>query len=114
MIHNIEAYTQAFASAWNSLDIAPIEQLLDDDFHYSSFWVLEEMISAEEYLDYLKSKFATIRRTGSVVLAEYFPERNFIVLTQDHIRKCGIILTINDKGLISRADMMPLEFCEKF
>lgn len=34
--------------------------------------------------------------------------------TQDHIRKCGIILIINDEGLISRADMMPLEFCEKF
>lgn len=111
MRHNIEKYTKAFASAWNSLDITSIEQLLDDDFHYSSFWVLEEMTSAKQYLDYLKGKFATIGRTGSVVQAEHVPERNFIVLTQDNKRKCGIILTINDDGLIARAEMMPIEFC---
>lgn len=40
---NIDRFTKAFADAWNSLDISPIEHLLADDFHYSSFWVLEEI-----------------------------------------------------------------------
>lgn len=113
MKYNIDTYTQAFASAWNSLDISPIEHLLDDNFHYSSFWVIEEMTSAEQYLNYLKGKFATIRRTGSEIKAEYVSGRDYIILTQDNARKCGIIIIVNDHGLIARADMMPVEFCCK-
>ena len=107
----IDYFTKAFTSAWNSLDISPIESLLDDNFHYSSFWVLEEMTSAKQYLDYLKGKFATLRRSGSLVKAEHIPGRDFIILTQDNRNRCGIILTVNDLGLIARADMMPIEFC---
>ena len=111
MTNRIDTYTQAVASAWNSLDISPIATLLDDNFHYSSFWVLEEMTIDEQYLDYLKGKFATLRRSGSLVKAEYIPGRDFIILTQDNRNRCGIILTVNDQGLITRADMMPIEFC---
>jgi hypothetical protein len=108
---NIDRFTKAFADAWNSLDISPIEHLLADDFHYSSFWVLEEMTTAAQYLTYLRGKFNTIRKTGSVINAEQIPGKNFIVLMQDGIRKSGIILTINNDDMILRADMMPLEFC---
>ena len=111
MRNGIDTYTQAFASAWNSLDISPIATLLDDNFHYSSFWVLEQMTTAEQYLDYLKGKFATLRRSGSLVKAEHIPGKDFIILTQDNRNRCGIILTVNDLGLIARADMMPIEFC---
>ena len=112
MNKSIDYFTQAYAMSWNTLDVSPIEKLLARDFHYSSFWVYDEMTSAREYLEYLKGKFATLKRSGSVVKAEQIPGRDFIVLTQDNVGQCGIIIKVNDDGLIARADMMPLQFCK--
>ena len=106
-------FTHALAAAWNTLEVSPIEKLLADDFHYSSFWVYDEMTSAAQYLEYLKGKFETLKSSGSVVKAEQIPGKDFIVLTQDNVRQCGIIIKVNDDGLIARADMMPLQFCNR-
>ena len=111
MNKSIDYFTNAYAVAWNTLDISLIEKLLASDFHYSSFWVYNEMTSAREYLEYLKGKFETLKRSGSVVKAEQIPGKDFIVLTQDNVRQCGIIIKVNDDGFIARADMMPLQFC---
>ena len=112
MKRNFDKYTQAFAEAWNTLDISPIQGLLAKQFHYSSFWVFSEITSAEEYLDYLNGKFASIQKTGSVVKAGYIHGKRYITLVQDgNTPKCGIILKINSRGKVSRADMMPIEMC---
>ena len=46
MKKNIDIYTVALANAWNTLDVAHLKDLLAEDFHYSSFWVLSEIKSA--------------------------------------------------------------------
>ena len=79
--------------------------------HHSGYMM--KMTSAAQYLEYLKGKFETLKSSGSVVKAEQIPGKDFIVLTQDNVRQCGIIIKVNDDGLIARADMMPLQFCNR-
>ena len=39
--------------AYRNYDVSYIEDWLDDNMHYASMWVFEELKSKEEYLDYL-------------------------------------------------------------
>ena len=52
-----------FQEAWKELDADIIAPYLDKDFHYGSAWVFDEMPCRKEYLEYLKGKFHSIRKT---------------------------------------------------
>ena len=61
---------EAYASMMNALDASKIEAILADDFHYSSQWVLTDITSKQEFLDYITPKLIAIRDSGAEVWAE--------------------------------------------
>ena len=61
---------EAYASMMNTLDASKIEPILAEDFHYSSQWVLTDITSKQEFLDYIIPKLKAIRASGSEVWAE--------------------------------------------
>lgn len=50
--------------AYQMYDVSIIEDYLADDMHYASMWVLHEMTSKREYLEYLTGKLITLKRVG--------------------------------------------------
>ena len=61
---------EAYAAMMNTLDVSKIEPILAEDFHYSSQWVLTDITSKQEFLDYITQKLEAIRIGGSEVWAE--------------------------------------------
>ncbi|MDO8464337.1 MAG: nuclear transport factor 2 family protein [Gallionella sp.] len=61
---------RAYARMMNTLDISHIEPLLDDDFRYSSQWMIGEIPSKQEFLDYMKPWLLSIKQSGSLAYAE--------------------------------------------
>lgn len=61
---------EAYATMMNTLDASKIEPILAEDFHYSSQWVLTDITSKQEFLDYIIPKLKAIRASGSEVWAE--------------------------------------------
>jgi hypothetical protein len=61
---------EAYASMMNALDSSKIEAILAEDFHYSSQWVLTDITSKQEFLDYITPKLIAIRDSGAEVWAE--------------------------------------------
>lgn len=54
----------------NSRDIAHFAEVIPDDFHYASQWVLEEISSKTAFLEYIDAKLATVAESNSPVFAE--------------------------------------------
>lgn len=55
-------FLEELAEAYQIYDASIVEDYLADDMHYASMWIFHEMISKKEYLDYLTSKLATLKR----------------------------------------------------
>lgn len=67
---DLETGLRAYATMMNTLSVDAIEPLLADDFHYSSQWVLAEITSKQEYLDYIRPKLKAVRDSETKVWAE--------------------------------------------
>ena len=67
---DLETGLRAYATMMNTLNVDAIEPLLADDFHYSSQWVLAEITSKQEYLDYIRPKLKAVRDSETNVWAE--------------------------------------------
>ncbi len=65
-----EQALEAYAGMMNTLNASRIEPILAEDFHYASQWVLAEITSKEEFLNYITPKLDAIRSSGSEVWAE--------------------------------------------
>lgn len=61
---------RAYARMMNTLDASHIEPLLENDFRYSSQWMLGEIASKQDFLDYIKPRLLSIRQSGSRAYAE--------------------------------------------
>lgn len=61
---------RAYARMMNTLDTSHIEPLLADDFRYSSQWMIGEIASKQEFLDYMQPRLAAIRQSGGRAYAE--------------------------------------------
>lgn len=61
---------RAYARMFNTLDVSHIEPLLDDDFRYSSQWMVGEIPSKEEFLDYMRLQLTEFRQSGIRAFAE--------------------------------------------
>jgi len=61
---------RAYARMMNTLDTAHIEPLLDENFRYSSQWMIGEIPSKQEFLDYIKPMLLSFRQSGSRFYAE--------------------------------------------
>ena len=69
-MQDLETGLRAYATMMNTLNVDAIEPLLADDFHYSSQWVLAEITSKQEYLDYIRPKLKAVRDSETKVWAE--------------------------------------------
>lgn len=58
-----------FTEAWNTLNPEVLIKHLSPKFIYDSQWVFNSL-DYQEYTDYIRGKFETIRKTGSSVIAE--------------------------------------------
>ena len=84
-----EKYNQIlkdFADAWNTLNAEKLLQHLDKSFVYSSQWVFKSL-DYDEYKDYLRGKFETLRNNGIKIKAD---------LVYDPIFGGGMIRLIQD------------------
>ena len=61
---------RAYARMMNTLDASHIEPLLKDNFRYSSQWMIGEISSKQEFLDYIKPLLLSIKQSGSRAYAE--------------------------------------------
>ena len=52
------------AEAYTKYDASIVEPYLDEDMHYASMWVFEEITSKQEYMHYLVGKLQAMKRTG--------------------------------------------------
>jgi hypothetical protein len=67
---NKEDALRAYAAMINTLDVSKLEDLLAEDFHYSSQWVFSELESKSAYLEYIVGKLQAIKKSGGRVWAE--------------------------------------------
>ncbi len=106
-----EKALRAYASMMNSGDVAHLEPLLAEDFHYASQWVFDEIESKQGYLAYITPKLNAVRQSGATVWAEMgWLEREIpgpcVVLaqgSQDNL--VALVLVRVENGLIKRLDM---------
>ena len=59
-----------YARMMHTLDSSEFESFLSEDFSYSSQKVLIDMTSKDEFVEYIRPKLETIKKTKSVVYAE--------------------------------------------
>jgi hypothetical protein len=61
---------RAYARMMNTLDTAHIEALLDKSFRYPSQWMIGEIPSKQEFLDYMKPMPDSMKQSGNRIYAE--------------------------------------------
>lgn len=95
------------AKAWNNLDTRYIEDILSDNFEYTSQWVFTPLKGKKAYLDYLKGKFETIKKamckevmqvTAELATHPSTGKRPIIILTQiteEVVRQCTLLIRVN-------------------
>ena len=59
-----------YAKMMHTLDSSEFESYLSEDFTYSSQKVLTDMNSKDEFIEYIRPKLETIKKTNSSVYAE--------------------------------------------
>ena len=101
--------TDVIVSAWQSLDAELLEPFLSEDFRYNSVWVSETLVGKNSYLEYLRGKFETLRKSGSAPIVDTIDEFG---LSKPHLRQQGFavesILDYEQKdGQIVRMLMRP-------
>ena len=87
---------------------------MEPDFRYNSFWVLEEMTSAEQYVDYITGKIQTLKKENIVIKTSMMHIRDWgkpcLVLEQDPDIETCLFVEHSKNGLIAKMDMMPKGF----
>jgi len=60
----------AWALAYNTHDPSVLAPILADDVRVMSRWVVNDLVGRNAYLEYLRRKFATFERAGTLVRVE--------------------------------------------
>jgi len=103
---------RAYAKMMNTLDSAHIENMLAENFCYSSQMVFEEIDSKQKFLNYIQSQLQVIRQTGASVYAEmgkvnaYGEEQLCVILAQNNRDNLvGLVLAKVGDGKLTRLDL---------
>ena len=87
---------------------------MEPDFRYNSFWVFEEMTSAEQYVDYITGKIQTLKKENVVIKTSMMHIREWgdpcLVLEQEPDIETCLFVERSKNGLIAKMDMMPKDF----
>ena len=96
-----------YARMMHSLDSSEFESYLSEDFTYSSQKVLTDMNSKDEFMEYIRPKLETIKKTNSSVYAELgvcpaYGHADCLIMSQgDKSNLLGVAYASVDKGKIS-------------
>jgi len=93
------------------LSVDYLAPMLADDFHYASQWVIEEITSKQQYLDYMRPKLEAIKESGNRVWAELgelqtYPGGPCLVVAQGERNNISATVLVEVMGSkIKRLDM---------
>lgn len=95
--------------------VVNIDLHMEPDFRYSSFWVLDEMASAREYVDYITGKVETLKENNVVIKTRMMHIRDsgkpcLVLGLKPDAETPGLLVERSANGLIARMDMMPAGF----
>ena len=96
-----------YAKMMHTLDSSEFESFLSEDFSYSSQKVLTDMNSKNEFIEYIRPKLETIKKTKSSVYAELgvcpaYGHTDCLIMAQgDKSNLLGVAYASVDKGKIS-------------
>ena len=102
---------RAYARMINTLDVSHIEPLLDENVRYSSQWMIGEIPSKQEFLDYMKPLLLDIKQSGTrayaeLALASAWGHNECVVTAQgDKENLIATVFITLMKGKIRRIDM---------
>jgi len=96
-------------SAWQNLDANQLAPYLSDNIKYNSVWVSDTLAGKENYLQYLRGKFETLRKSGQGPIVDVIDEFG---ISRPHLKQedTGVesILDFEENdGLIVRMLMRP-------
>ena len=102
---------RAYARMINTLDVSHLEPLLDENVRYASQWMVGEIPSKQEFLDYMKSNLLEIRESGirpyaEIALASAWGHNECVVTAQGEKENliATVFITLMN-GKIRRIDM---------
>ena len=96
-----------YAKMMHTLDSSEFESFLSEDFSYSSQKVLTDMNSKVEFIEYIRPKLKTIKKTNIYVYAELgvcpaYGHTDCLIMAQgDKSNLLGVAYASVDKGKIS-------------
>ena len=96
-----------YASMLYTLDSSEFESFLSEDFSYSSQKVLSDMNSKDEFIEYIRPKLETIKKSKSPVYAELgvcpaYGHTDCLIMAQgDKSNLLGVAYASVDEGKIS-------------
>ena len=96
-----------YAKMMHTLDSSEFESYLSEDFRYSSQKVLTDMNSKDEFMEYIRPKLETIKKTNSSVYAELgvcpaYGHTDCLIMAQgDKSNLLGVAFASVDKGKIA-------------
>ena len=96
-----------YARMLHTLDSSEFESFLSEDFSYSSQKVLTDMNSRDEFIEYIRPKLETIKKSKSLVYAELgicpaYGHIDCLIMAQgDKSNLIGVAYASVDKGKIS-------------
>ena len=103
---------RAYAAMMNTLDVGRIEPLLADDFVYESQAVFQPLESKAAFLEYIRPKLETVKRSNATVYAElgrvaaYGREQACVILAQNSPENLvGLVLAKAEGGKLKRLDL---------
>lgn len=105
-----KSLTDILVDTWNELNVELLSPYLADDFQYNSVWVNTTMKGKDQYLDYLRKKFETIKKSGDTLVADIIEEKG-IIRARLRQRWNGVetILDMTEKdGKITHLIMRPI------
>ena len=109
-----EDFLRKIGRMYSEYAIEDISCHMEPDFRYNSFWVLEEMTSAEQYVDYITRKIQTLKNENIVIKTSMMHIRDWgepcLVLEQDPDIETCLFVERSKNGLIAKMDMMPKGF----
>ena len=98
-------FLSQLANAYQKYDASIIEDYLDDDMHYSSMWVFQEITTKQKYMDYLAGKLKTMKNNDTKIEFELVKgnvhEYALQVSNQQTIEgSIGFVVDFNNEGKV--------------
>ena len=96
-----------YARMLHTLDSSEFESFLSEDFSYSSQKVLTDMNSRDNFIEYIRPKLETIKKSKSLVYAELgicpaYGHNDWLIIAQgDKSNLLGVAYASVDEGKIS-------------